>query len=254
MATYAVPYFMGAPVGGLEVPQPHALLAPRLPDGSPQERMGVLYRHLGDAVFDDELPVVWAGDCVSTIGVLAGLQRRGVHPTLVWFDAHGDFNTWETSPSGFIGGMPLAMIVGRGEQTITTGAGMRSIPEGAVELVGARDLDPAERVAINGSGLSVRSVAEAGHEAPPGPLYVHVDVDVVDPAEMPAMNYPAPDGPSLSATREALRRYAATGRVVAFSMSLWNPALPGADVAAAACATLAEIFARPASGGAAGSL
>lgn len=253
MATYAVPYFMGAPVGGLEVPQPHAVLAPRLPDGSPQERMGVLYRHLADAVVDDELPVVWAGDCVSTIGVLAGLQRRGVHPTLVWFDAHGDFNTWETTPSGFLGGMPLAMIVGRGEQTITAGAGMQPLPESAVELVGARDLDPGEVEAIAGSAMSVMSVATAGQEPPAGPLYVHVDVDVVDPTEMPAMNYPAPGGPALAAVREAVRRYAATGWVVAFSLSLWNPALPGADVAAAACATLAEIFARPASDGAVGS-
>lgn len=248
MATYSVPYFMGRLVDGFDVPQPHLRVEPALGDGSQQDRMAVLYRHLADAVGDDdELPVVWAGDCVSTIGVLAGLQRRGLQPTLIWFDAHGDFNTWDTTPSGFIGGMPLAMIVGRGEQTIIEGAGMRPLGESAVELVGARDLDPDEMEAITGSSVTMESVATAGLEPPPGPLYVHVDVDVVDPAYMPAMNYPAPGGPTLVAVQEALRRYAATDRVVAFSMSLWNPALPGADIAADACATLAEVFAaRPA--------
>ncbi|MDH3730012.1 MAG: arginase family protein [Acidimicrobiia bacterium] len=244
MATYSVPYFMGDRLSALDVPGPHTLIEPSLPAGSQQERMAVLYRHLADAVAADEAPVVWAGDCVSSIGVLAGLQRRGLEPTVVWFDAHGDFNTWETTPSGFIGGMPLAMMVGRGEQAIVEGSGMRAIPESSVALVGARDLDSGESEAVAASGLTVLSVADlAAWEAAPGLLYVHVDVDVVDPSDMPAMNYPAPDGPSLAAVAEALGRLAATGRVAAFSMSLWNPELAGAEIAATACATLAEAFA-----------
>ena len=80
---------------------------------------------------------------------------------------------------------------------------------------------------------------------PPGPLHVHVDLDVVDPLEMPAHNYPAPGGPSLREVRAALEHLAATGRVAAVSFSTWNPALPGADRAAAAAATLTAPFARP---------
>lgn len=241
MARYSVPYFMGDRLTGLAVPKPCLPIDPSLPDGSQQARMAVLYRHLADAVAKDKAPMVWAGDCVSTIGVLAGLQQRGIQPTLIWFDAHGDFNTWETTPSGFVGGMPLAMIVGRGEQTIVSGVEMHTIDERAVVLVDGRDLDPQESEAVAGSGMTVLSVGEVMHrELAPGPLYVHVDVDVVDPAEMPAMRYPAPKGPSLATVRRAVSCLAETGRVAAFSMSLWNPDLPGADAAAVACTTLAE--------------
>jgi arginase len=234
---------MGDRLTGLAVPEPHTPIDPSLPDGSQQDRMAALYLHLANAVADDQAPVVWAGDCVSSIGVLAGLQQRGVEPTLIWIDAHGDFNTWQTTPSGFIGGMPLAMIVGRGEQTIVEGAGMRTIDETAVVLVDGRDLDSAESTAVTGSAMTVLSVDDVSGWTPPrGKLYVHVDADVVDPTDMPAMNYAAPNGPTLAAVRSALGCLAATGRVAAFSMSVWNPELAGAAEAARACATLAEPF------------
>ena len=243
MTICAVPYFMGEPMPGFEVPEPHEVLEPDLPVANPQQRMGVLYRHLADWVAETEHPVVYAGDCVSTIGVLAGLSIKGIHPTLFFFDAHGDFHTWETSQSGFIGGMPLAMVTGRGEQTIVQGAGLTPLPDERVILVDGRDLDPGEDAAVATSGIGHASVDEVAHSIPPsGPLYVHVDTDVVDPADMPAENYPASDGPSLDAVRKAMIHLAATGRVAAFSISSWNPALPGADVAAAATFRLAEPF------------
>ena len=243
MSIIASPFFMGDPMPGFEVPEPHEVLDPGLPEGSQQERMGVLYDGLTRWVAGTEAPVVYAGDCVCIIGVLAGLQRRGVNPTLIFFDAHGDFNTWETSGSGFIGGMPLAMVTGRGEQTIVDAAGLTPLPDEQVMLVDGRDLDPGEDTAIEASGISVVSVDDLMHiDLPPGSLYVHVDGDVVDPSDMPAMNYPAPDGPLLPEVSGALDRLAATGRVVAFSLSSWNPERPGAAQAAAACAHLAAPF------------
>ena len=243
MSIVAVPYFMGDLMPGFEVPQPHETLAPQLPSGNPQQRMAVLYRHLASKLAGTTNRVVYAGDCVSTIGVLAGLQRIDIYPTLVFFDAHGDFNTWETTPSGFIGGMPLAMLTGRGEQTIVDGTGLTPLPDDRVVLVDGRDLDPGEDQAVGRSGIAVTTVEEVAHSIPPhGPLYVHVDGDVVDPSDMPAMNYPAADGPSLDAVRTAMVHLATTGRVVAFSISSWNPELPGADVAAAAMLKLAEPF------------
>lgn len=228
---------------GFVVPEPHVTLAPVLPEASPQERMGVLYRALSELVEDADMPVVYAGDCVSIIGVLAGLQRRGVHPTLVFFDAHGDFNTWDTTPSGFFGGMPLAMVTGRGEQTIVTGAGLSPIPDDRVVLVDGRDLDPGEEELIASSGITVTSVAGVIDVVEGDrPLYVHIDADVVDPLEMPAMNYPAPDGPSLAAVADAVADLATTGRVVAFSISSWNPELPDADVAERAVRHVAAPF------------
>ncbi|MCL1692269.1 MAG: arginase family protein [Actinomycetia bacterium] len=66
---------------------------------------------------------------------------------------------------------------------------------------------------------------------PPGDLYVHIDVDVDDPIDMPGVNYPAPNGPSGDAVADAVSALHATGRVVALSFSPWNPALDGADIA-----------------------
>ena len=93
------------------------------------------------------------------------------------------------------------------------------------------------------SAMTVLSVAEVLDWDPPaGALHLHVDLDVVDPQEMPAHNYPAPGGPQLSAVGAALDRLAATGRVAAVSFSTWNPALPGADRAAAATRALVAPF------------
>jgi len=239
----AVPFFVGDRIDELRVAGEPTILAPQLPDGTPQERMAVLYRHLAERVADSSRVVVVAGDCLAPIGVLAGLQHRLVEAKLIWFDAHGDFHTWETTQSGFLGGMPLAMLVGRGEQTVVNGAGLQPLPASRVILVGARDLDPGEEEALVTSGVTLVSVDALAHTMPPaGPLYVHVDVDVVDPADMPAVNYPAPEGPSLAQVRAALLHLGSTDRVVAFSLSSWNPDLPGADVAARAAGRLIELF------------
>jgi len=237
-----VPYFMGEPMPFLGRVPGDLDLTPDLPEASPQERMGVLYRHLADEVAADASASVFAGDCVVVIGVLAGLQRRGIDPTLLWFDAHGDFHTWDTSASGFLGGMPLAMLTGRGEQTIVEAAGQNPLADERVVLVGARDLDPGEGDSVAASGMAVVDVAGVPALDLPGPLYVHLDVDVVDPEDLPAVNYPAPDGPSIDITLATMEHLAATGRVVAFSVSSWNPEYPGADRAAAATLRLAAGF------------
>jgi arginase len=243
MTAIKVPFFMGDRISGLEAPEPSVEISPELPAGSAQERMAVVYSRLAAEVARQDDPIVFAGDCVAIIGVLAGLQRKGIDPMLVFFDAHGDFNTWVTTPSGFIGGMPVAMVTGRGEQTIVAGAGLRVLPDARVLHVGARDLDPREQVAMKDSDVTVIAVAEvADIELPAGPLYVHVDLDVVDPEEMTATSYPAPGGPSVEEVIAALGRFAATGRVAACSVSSWNPALPGADRAAAIAARMAGVF------------
>lgn len=201
--------------------------AGKTPASEKQERMVALYRPLRDAVAEavgeGKRPVSVAGDCCTSLAVLAGLQRAGLAPSLIWFDAHGDFNTWETTPSGFLGGMPLAMAVGRGEQTMVEGVGLTPLPEERVILTDARDLDPGEREAVAGSGVTHLGNVEAllEMELPAGPLYVHFDTDVLDPEEAPAMNYPAPGGPTAEVLRRVFRRLSDSGRVAAVSLSSW---------------------------------
>jgi arginase len=187
-------------------------------------------------------PVSIAGDCCTSIAVLAGLQHAGVFPTLIWFDAHGDFNTWETTPSGFLGGMPLAMLVGRGEQTVLEGLNMKPLSEERVVLSDARDLDPGERLAVNQSDvMHLPNINDLLKDPlPSGPLYVHFDTDVIDPEEVPAMNYPAPGGPSAETIRRVFHHLANSGQIVATSLSSWNPELDQNDISRDICISLFE--------------
>ncbi len=124
--------------------------------------------------------------------------------------------------------MPLAMAVGLGDQTLPAAAGLRPWPASRVILTDARDLDPGERINVAGSGITHLPTIEQlliPGQLPPGPLYVHFDADIIDPAEASAMNYPAAGGPSSETVRDVLRTLAATDRVAAVSVSLWEPAL-----------------------------
>jgi arginase len=227
------PYFLDEALPGLHDLAGEAWIRNEalLEAGDKQGRMMVLYRPLAlavkSAVEAGDRPVSVAGDCCTAIGVLAGLQHGGLEPSLIWFDAHGDFNTWETSPSGFLGGMPLAMIVGRGEQRLSEGVGQRPLPESRVILTDARDLDPLERAALQDSDVThlpdVTMLLE--RPLPAGPIYVHFDVDVINAGEAPAMNYLAAGGPSAAELRGVFAHLAASAQVAAVSVSSWNPAL-----------------------------
>lgn len=242
-ASLLVPFRVGNPMSDLRVAGDPEVLRPVLPEGTPQQRLGALCGAIAERIAAGGVRVAYVGDCVLTLGVLAGLQRRGVAPTVIWLDAHGDFHTWGTTRSGHLVGMPLAMAVGRGEQTIVRAAGLAPVPEERVVLVDARDLDPGEDAAVAASRMRRVTVDQLRREPiPDGPLYVHLDIDVVNPAEIPAVNYPAPGGPSVEQVRDALTPLAATGRVAALSVTLWEPRLPGARQSAAAVARLVEPF------------
>jgi arginase len=202
-----------------------------LSDGKKQGRISAIHKPLADfvseAIYADVRPVSIAGDCCTAIGVLAGLQYAGINPSLIWFDAHGDFNTWETTPSGFLGGMPLAMIVGRGDQSMPEAVNLNALPENKVILTDARDLDPGERKLVNKSALVHLTNVDAllKHPLPAGPIYVHFDTDVVSLRESPAHNYPAQGGPSSSVMQSVFSRLAQSEQVIAVSVSSWNPKL-----------------------------
>src|SRR5262245_3380329 len=184
----------------------------------------LLVQHVSRAVASGRRPVLVGGDCLQPAAVLAGLRLAGVDPVILWLDAHGDFNTPETSPSGFIGGMPLAMLVGRGDPWLRENVGLAPVAERDVILNDARDLDPEEAVSLAVSQVAhVRSIAEIPRRVPATrPVYVHFDTDIIDAGEAPAMMYPVAGGPSvieLQAMAEALRR---THTVVAVSVTAWD--------------------------------
>jgi arginase len=232
-----VPFHIAERLESLPSPDGSSVVAPELPAGSPQVRMLALFRELADRVAAEHPFLVYSGDCMAPLGVLAGLQRSGLSPFVVWLDAHGDFNTWETTPSGYIGGMPLAMLVGRGEQSIVQRLGLQTVVPSRILIADARDLDPEEGVALRSSGICAAPVDEIAQRVPVGlPIYVHLDVDVVTPSEMPALRYPAAGGPTLVHVGAALRALARTGRVVCATIACtWHPS--HRDAAKAAMAT-----------------
>ena len=180
-----------------------------------------------DAVRDGDLPLVVAGDCCAAIPVAAGLQRAGVRPALVWLDAHADFNTFETSPSGFLGGMPLAMLTGRGDPSMLDAVGATPLAENRVRLGDARDVDPAEAEALAASGVVTASDLDAllATLDEGVPVHLHLDCDVVTSEEVPAQSYPVPGGPRASEVEAFLAALAARTRIVAVSVCAWDPGL-----------------------------
>jgi arginase len=231
------PYFLDQPLPGLSsLQQPGwKVVHENLPPKPTTTRLGTLYeglaREVAETIQGGDRPVSVAGDCCTTLGVHAGLKRSGLEPQLIWFDAHGDFNTWETTPSGFLGGMPLAMLAGLGEQTILEILKVDPLPQERILLAGARDLDPGEWELVTSSGIThlPDSLELLESDLPDRPLWVHFDTDVVDPRSVPAQNYPAPDGPAPEELARVFERLARTRNVCAVSLSSWAPDLPGAE-------------------------
>jgi arginase len=216
--------------GGLNVTLPDGTVqvegAPGTTGDAWHDLIGV-YAHLADEVAKDQGPTtVLSGDCVASLAVLAGVQRRGTSTSLVWFDAHGDFHTEETTTSGYLGGLPLAKAVGRGDLTLPNALGLASLAEETVTLVDARDLDPAEALALADSSVKWVSVEQLDiGQLPEGPVVIHVDVDIVGPSVLSGLRFPAPGGPHLEDVTNAVRAIAEARPLAALDIAAtWRPA------------------------------
>jgi len=166
-------------------------------------------------------PVVVMSECTLVPPVLAAVRERHPDVALIWIDAHGDLNTPETTPSGFIGGMPFAQLLGWCFDDWRRLAGLEPpLPEQRAVLVGGRDLDPGERENVDRSQLHESDDVLGALAALPSdvPLYVHVDTDVLDPSLTPDAGFPAPGGWSVERMRSEVAALGASGRVVALSI------------------------------------
>jgi arginase len=190
--------------------------------GSGENRQ--LARAVREAVARDSLPVALAGSCVAAHGVLAGFDHSS--SGVVWLDAHGDFNTPDSSASGFFPGMSLAVIAGDCHREYWSRIGDSTpVPEERIVLIGVRDLSPAaERERLEASNVGVvppggdAEAALARLAEQVDGVYLHVDLDAFDPAVAPAIvDEPVPGGLSwedgedvVDATRRRFRIRAAT--------------------------------------------
>ncbi|MEM8819877.1 MAG: arginase family protein [Pseudomonadota bacterium] len=230
-----------------EAPADALVNGPHQISGRGEAEMAILHRPIAESVCAaleaGERPVSLAGDCCAAVPVLAGAERAGLTPQIVWIDAHGDFNTPETSPSQFLGGMPLAMIVGRGPQWMMEAVGANPADEAQVTLVDARDLDPLEAEAVAASDLRVISTETLATLRLDGPVMLHIDFDVLDASAAPAFNYPVKGGPDAATLAAALEGFAEGNDIRALSFSAWTPSLDTDGATARACRTaMAPLF------------
>jgi arginase len=172
-----------------------------------------------DALAGGRVPVLAAGDCSICLTTLPAALRHRPDAYVLWLDAHGDFNTPETSPSAFLGGMSLAGACGRWD----AGLGQPEVPAERLVLCGVRDLDPAEGEALERSsatviGAAIETLVYLANALDGAPVYVHLDLDVLDPDTMPA-EHPVPGGLSAEKLYDLLDAVADACEVVGIEIT-----------------------------------
>jgi arginase len=187
---------------------------------------------------DSVAALVLAGDDTAGVGVVSGLQQAdgaGTPIGLVWLDAHGDFNTPETSVSGILAGMPVAILAGLAGPNWRGAAGLAApVPTDRIVIAGVRDLDDKEEALLKSTSVrmvpveGVRDVAQYTRAIDRLAqtctiLSLHVDLDVLDPDLVPSSSTPAANGLDIDATVEAMAAVLRTGKVATVTISSLNP-------------------------------
>jgi arginase len=165
-------------------------------------------------------PVLLASDCTIAIATLPALARREPDARVVWLDAHGDFNTPHTTASGYLGGMCLAAACGRWDGGFGPGFDPRR-----VVLSDGRDLDAPEREEMERAQLAVVAPPNVAAAVRGKRVFVHLDLDVLDPSEMP-FSFPAAGGMPLPALRTLLGELAGAAEIAGVEVT--STASPGA--------------------------
>ena len=181
-----------------------------------------------DALSGNNVPVLLAAECSIGLTTLPTVHRHRPDAQVLWLDAHGDFNTPATSTSGYLGGMALAGACGRWEPGLVPD---RADPAKVV-LAGVRDLDPPEREALEAGPITVigaspvETLVAVSNALDRDPVYVHLDLDVIDPEEM-AAQFPAPDGLTAEKLFDTLEAVAETSELVGLEVTCFeSPADP----------------------------
>jgi arginase len=194
------------------------------------------------AVHNDRFPVVLAGNCNSCIGTIAGLESKRLG--VIWFDAHGDFNTPETTTTGFLDGMGLAMAAGRcWKPLMNTIPGFNPVPENCIIHVGSRDLDPEERRMFIEAKIPIL-VADPADENEilvglknalfnlknrVDGIYLHVDMDVLETEQGKPNHLAVPGGLTPQIVQDAIAIIKKHFKIEGCAVASYDPAFDEND-------------------------
>lgn len=199
-----------------------------------------LFGMVNKVVRDGHLPIILGGDHSIAIGSVAAMANQDQTYGVIWFDAHGDMNTEETTPTGNIHGMPLAVSLGYGHPDLVNIGGFQpKIKSGNVVLVGIRSIDEDEAKLMKQAGVKAYTMAEIDKRgmaavmaeaiqiATDGTDGVHLslDLDALDPTFAPGVGTPVNGGVTYREGHLAMEMLAASGAVVSVDVVEVNPIL-----------------------------
>lgn len=186
------------------------------------------------------VPLVLGGDHAVALGSVAGAVRRAParRTGVLWIDAHADLNTPTTSPSGNVHGMPLALLLGHGDERLRAAAGIQPLRTEDVALLGLRSVDPEERRFIREHGVTALTMSDVDRHgvadvtraalaalAHVDVLHVSFDADVLDPSVAPGVGTPVPGGLGYREAHLVMELLHESGRVGSVDLVEVNPIL-----------------------------
>jgi len=194
-----------------------------------------------------KFPIVLSGNCNAAVGTVSGC---GAGKTgIVWFDAHGEANTPEITRSGFLDGMPISTLLGRAWQTLAkTVPGFVPVPGERIVLFGARQFDVGEAELLDEAGVQRVSTVEqlmrrmSALTKVVDQIYLHVDLDVLDPSEAIANQWTPPNGITLRTLLDGITEVRKHAKVVALGIASYDPAVDDEDRALSAATQVAEVL------------
>lgn len=213
----------------------------------------LLCQEVSTVMEEGMFPVVLGGDHSIAIGTIFGVLQQKKNLGVIWFDAHGDINTAETSPSGNIHGMPVAVLTGIGHEDLTSIGGNVFLKRENLVYIGSRDLDEGERKAMKEQGIKVftmyeiddmgikKVMEEAIKIAGEGTDGIHVsfDLDALDPEVAPGTGTKVPGGMGYRETHHALEMIAMSNKLVSVEFVEVNPLLDRQNTTAEVAVALA---------------
>lgn len=212
----------------------------------------LLCQEVSESMKEGKIPVILGGDHSIAIGSIFGVLQNRKNLGVIWFDAHGDINTRDTSPSGNIHGMPVSVLMGMGPEELTSIGNGEFLKRENIVYVGSRDLDSEERKAMKEQGIKVftmyeiddmgikKVMEEAIRIAGDGTDGIHVsfDMDAMDPEIAPGTGTKVPGGMGYRETHYALEMIAKSDKLVSVEFVEVNPLLDQGNRTAEAAVAL----------------